>query len=383
MQQKMGGPFVPLPGEVINLLWQETHACFTTYIYMLNSFFVEHVLDLEGIWVGGRIHASRNEIIRKVSKSRGNFRRNIWPRWEKIGVAEIRDGGVFLPKLYKKADAYIQPLTMQKEIKELKAWQGQVIYDRQKENDKAEEMQNTIKKLLELTHLTGEPAEVITICRASQRPGSGLCEARTGPHRGPAVSLLGSDHRSKISLGDINKHISQFYKAIGQSRISGVVREKACGSWKRLQGEGYKPGEIIFALGWIPKHATEPLKHFGIVAHMIEEALKAGRKEDEKAETQQAAEDQRRQDQENRMSEQQEMEALQIYKDQLPEDERAELKREAVEMVSGMEGIKSDWIAPPLIKVTENDLIRKRGINLADFMPRADNQEEKHQPGGK
>ncbi len=346
---KMGGPFIPLPVEVIQLLESEHTSCLYRYVVMLSRFFVEEITDTEGIWVAGRISATKHQVAEKICKHHGHFYGVIWPLWEARGVIEVRDGGIYLPKYYKKGQAYIQPLMMQKEINALKSSQG--------------EMQATIQKLL---GILSEQREVISTPRASERPDPGVGTPGSGLSEASPLSLLCS-RVLKISLSAMNKLISEFYRSIGKKRIPVPVREKSIETFKELMKAGYKPGEIEFALLWIPENAEEPIKHFGIVPHMMEQALEAGRKELEAQEAERKKAELREEQERNRMDENQEREALEAYKLHLSEEKRAALREEALEILEAMPGIKSDMIVQALIDVQENTIIRKQGVDLTPF----------------
>lgn len=116
-RRRMAGPFVPLPGEIFDLLEGESAQCFKAYAYMLYAFFVEQDPDVEGEWVLGRIQATRAEIGRKLGRERSWFKDRIWPRLKELGlVRETEDGAVELPKLYKKAHQYLSPLQVTRQL---------------------------------------------------------------------------------------------------------------------------------------------------------------------------------------------------------------------------------------------------------------------------
>ena len=355
---KMAGPWIPLPEEVIFLLQEETATCMKSYVLMLAIFNVEEITDTEDIWVAGRIHATRYSIGQRADKSVSHFNNRIWPRWIEIGLAEIRDGGIYLPMLYKKGDSILQPAKIAQEMKELKI--------RQVQTEKA--IQNLLTALAESSEtgqITDKGRNVITTNPASGSPESGLPEAGSGlPEAGLHPFKVLRDQ--KISLSDVNKRISGFYRGIGQNRISGSVRDKANASFRRLLEEGYKPGEIAFALEWIPENATEPIKHFGIVAHMIDQAIEAGKAEMEKEEARKALEEKKQQEISDRDRELAERETLKEYKANLTEQERQELREKALEKLANTPGMKSDFIVEPLVEAMENNLIRSSGIMLSE-----------------
>ncbi|MFC1714814.1 hypothetical protein ACFL6S_14195 [Candidatus Poribacteria bacterium] len=125
-RQKMRGPFVSLPSEVIELLARHSEACLSAYAVMLNRYFVEQDPDVEGEWVLGRIRASLADIAQKIGKSKSWFHKRVWPTWVDVGVARQEGNVVELPMLYKKGEAYIAPLQTMRELSEVKANQARV-----------------------------------------------------------------------------------------------------------------------------------------------------------------------------------------------------------------------------------------------------------------
>lgn len=370
---KMAGPWIPLPEEIVFLLEKEAATCTLAYILMLVCFPVEEITDTEGIWVAGRIHVTRYRIAQRVDKSVGHFNSRIWPRWIAIGLVEIKDGGIYLPFLYKKGDSILQPAKIAQEIKELKTWQMKMAVKSAEMAVKSAEMEKTIQNLLtalaeppEPDEITDKGRKVISAFPASMRPETGSPEAGSGLIEAGlrGVTSLYSFKDRKISLSDANKLISAFYRAIGQNRISRPVRDKANATIRKLQIAGYLSGEIAYALHWIPENAKEPVEHFGIVPHMIEQAVAAGRKILAKEEADKALEEAEAKSQESRMSEQDERELLKKYKEGLPPEERDQLLKDALENLKNTPGIKSDYIVEPLVEAMENDIIRKSGVDL-------------------
>jgi len=364
---KIGGRWTGLPDEVVDILSQESLACGWTYVLMLRRCYVERIPDTPGLWIAGRIAVSRYEISKRVSKRKapgGNFNRNIWARWVEIGVVEMRDGGVYLPMLFKKGEEAFEPSAMLEQIDKLKSHQA--VRDIE-----FLEMQKTLTKFV---GLLSEGQDVIIARPASTRPESGLVEAGSGLVEA-GLSLL-IDLRRSLSLSDANKLISRFYRQIGQKRISKAVRDKAIISIRKLMNEGYRPGQIAYALEWVPEHATEEVKHFGIVPHMIDQAIEAGEKELAIQEARQALQEQREADERSRLSDLQESAALKNYKEQLPDQEREDLRERVVTKLVNTPGIKDEMMSEIVINAFENELIRETGVDLSEFMPPADSEEE-------
>ena len=367
---KMGGRFVPVPSEVIDLLTEESYVVFATYIKMLNHYFIERIFNTDGDWVAGRIQASKYELANAITKSRGNFNRSIWPRWEALGLAEIKDGGLYLPMLYKKADEYLQPQKVREEIKELQdeiARMRLVINDISPNSVKVENVKAIPDAPPDGSPRTvSEPiAESQGVSDGSPEAVSGLTEAVSGLTR--TVLSINRDQRDKITLPEINKMVTEFYRAIGRDRISKTVRDKAVASFKKLLEDGFTVGEIGYALEWIPKNSKEDVEHFGIVAHMIDQAVRHGRKQETSQEQMSKQQTQHDEMLKQREAEVQEREVFERYKGQLAEEERSNLRNEALLKLRGTPGIQPDMIIDALIGVTENALIRESQIDLAEF----------------
>lgn len=361
----MSGPFVPVPSEVIELLEEKTTpVCFQAYFLMINCFYVEEKTDTEGIWVAGIVHAKKSNIANRVSKSRGYFNETIWTRWESAGVVAIREGAVYLPMLYKKGEAFLQPLRMRKEIDGL--------------NTKQAEMEQTIQNLVTLLSETaGSHHDSVGLSEAKNVHSEaifGLSEA--SPHA--RVSILSGSRGLKITLSEINKLITMFYRKIGQTRIAKPVRDKAVATFRGLMKEGYKPGEIAYSLYWIPENATEKIQHFGIVPHMIDQAIESGNKELQAEEAKEMLRTERNREKESILTEQQERKALSNYKSSLSKTDRVELHDQAMESLRKIEGLKTDseFMSEVLVEAMENDIIRKSDVDLTKFGLEVDGESE-------
>jgi len=361
---KIGGRWTGIPDEVVDILSQESLACGWTYVLMLRRCYVERIPDTPGLWIAGRIAVSRYEISKRVSKSRGHFGTDIWPRWEEMGVVEMRDGGVYLPMLFKKGEEAFEPSAMLEKIDTLQSQQAA-------SNIEILELRKTLTKFVQLL---SEGRNVITAETIPEGSDYDPPEAGYGLS-GIASSLL-IDLTISLSQRDANKMVSRFYGEIGQKRISRGLRDRAIASIKKLMKEGYRPGQIAYALEWIPKNATEEVKHFGIVPHMIDQAIEAGEKELAILEARQAVQEQREVDERSRLSDQQESAALENYKDQLPDQEREDLREKVVTKLQNTPGIKDEMISEIVINAFENELIRETGVDLSEFMPPPDDEEE-------
>jgi len=353
---KMAGPFIPLPKEVIDLLSQEKGKSLQYYVIMLSECYLQTVEDTDTEWVGARINNSQRDIMSKIGGG-SNVRLTVFPRWEELGLVERVDGGFYLTRYYRKGDAYIQPLKMQKEIGELRQAHGET-------KNRQIEMEKTIQHLLDLL---SNRREVISAPRASQRRDSRLPEARSAPPRGAATSLL--SHRSKkITLSVMNKVISIFYAGIGKSRISSVERNASQKGFRSLQKDGFSAYEIAFAVDWTikPGRVTEKMRSFGIISSTIGEAVEQLNKLEEKADREEVAAQNEVSDAERRENEAAEKELMLSTKDAMPQEDRAALRDQALEALREMGVYNEDMITDILIGIQENQILRERSGSSTD-----------------
>lgn len=155
------------------------------------------------------------------------------------------------------------------------------------------------------------------------------------------------------------------------------MRDKAIASIKELGKAGYLPGEIAYALHWIPENAKEPIEHFGIVPHMIEQAVAAGRKILSAEEAKEAEKTAAAEVQTDRASEEDERNRLARYKEALTPEKRTQLHAAALKKLREMRGVKSEFITEVLVDIMENDLIRQSGADTRqEDIESADNASE-------
>ena len=343
---KMGGPWRPLPKEVVDLLDKESNACLVAYVRLITYFRVEHDTSAEGEWVGGRVHAGKWQIGERVCPASRYFYRHIWPVWVKAGVAEMRDGGIYLTKLYKKGDSYYQPLRLRQDMDELREVFGTMKLEQG-------EMQTAIGDLL---RLLGRSQTVVESTEREEEPGEAVAEQE------PQTPLekLRSDN-TRIAAKEIDIMVTAFYKSLGITRIAGPVRTKGNRTIRALLAEGYKPGEIEYAILWTIENATEPVKHIGILPHTIDQAIEAGQKEVEIVQVRAARESAEDQVKRERKAEQEQREAFADYKAALPKEDRDGLRAEAMERLENTPGIKTNMIVEALVSAMENEILRKSG----------------------
>ena len=160
--------------------------------------------------------------------------------------------------------------------------------------------------------------------------------------------------------------ITEFYKGIGQSRISKEKSERAENDLKELLDDGFSQEEIEFAVKWTIENSKEKPYDFSIIKHTIGQA-RAVKKEVEEKEAKRLEEERlkaQHQKEENRKAE--ELARIKTYRDDLPSDQRVELRKKALEVIRKMDGVKEEFVTESFIESQENEIIgRKLGISLS------------------
>ncbi len=340
---KMAGPFVPLPKEVIDLFDTEPGASLAYYVKMLSKCYLEIVEETGTQWVGALVHHSQRDITKKLGGSQ-HIRYRLIPRWVKVGVLEIQpDGSIFLPMYYKKSDAYIQPLKMQKEINNLKEVFGV-------QQVKQTEMENTITNLLDL--LSNRRVD-----HTSPRARSGLATRAAG-------SLYSIDLK-RSSLSVMNKVISIFHSGIGQKQISGSVRGNSIKVFQKLEKEGFTPYQIALAVDWtiIPENVSAKIRSFGIIATTISQAIAAMEQAEEKELQAEEVVQLEAAKKSGQLDEAAERERLDQVRESMPAKELTDLKAAALAELDNLGIYDKGMISQVLITIQENQILRKREID--------------------
>jgi len=163
----------------------------------------------------------------------------------------------------------------------------------------------------------------------------------------------------KYSIKNNNKNtlspdqlIGTFYKGIGQERISKKKRESALAIAKELQEGGFKAEDIEYAIKWTIKNAKEKPYDFAILNHTIGQAIVDKEKEQKREEIQQeiVAEQE---------SLEQEADAMRERKEDMPKNERRQLREQALNEIKADRNIKADFITEPLIESKENEILKR------------------------
>jgi len=159
--------------------------------------------------------------------------------------------------------------------------------------------------------------------------------------------------------------ISNFYKGIGQSKISKTKRERAENIFSDMIADGFNPEDIQLAVDWTLQNAKEKPYDFSIIQHTIGQAM--AMKEEAEAKEAKRREEERIAAQERAEEEVREREAAKIiaYKEGLSTDESARLREKAEAELSNSGQFKEEFITEYLIKAKENDLIKDR-LELAN-----------------
>lgn len=340
---KMSGPFVPIPGEVFDLLKNETPMCFKVYAYMLNAFFVEEDFDVPGDWVLGRIRASKRDIAAKLGIDWSWFWQKLWPILEKLGLIRESQGIIELPKLYKKAEQYLVPAELKRQYNALR----EEIY----------ELREMLNGLLANQNQSSKPGNVDNW--EGKPPKLGGKTSQTGRENLPPrarESLSGSRFKKDLSL----RAISDFYTSIGQKKISEKKRERGLEIYEKLREDGFTAEQIQFAVEWTVKNATEDLYDFSILEHTIGQAMTEMAKEEKRQERRErreleAAERERREGEEEA-----ERRRVLEYKESLGPAERKQLRSEAEQEIKESGQFKDEFIDDFILEVRENQILRRR-----------------------
>lgn len=355
--QKMAGPWIPVAGEVIDLLANENHASLKFYVVMLKECHLEQKEDTDTEWVGATIHLSERTIISKLGNS-GHLRDKIFPRWEALGLLDRSDGKFYLPMYYKKGDAFLQPSRVLREMNSIRQVMGTMQKNHTTMEEKATTMEETIKNLVAIIN---KQQGVIQIPRAGHRREMHRSPVQNAPVTGAAVSLL-STKEKKISLSVREKIITIFYNGIGKDRITKREREKSLQVFQNLLDQDFTGYEIAFAVDWSITKGNIPvaLRSFAVLdsvignaIHFLEEAQAREEHAQELLQEQEA--DLMTKEQEEELKEQ-----IDGMKAGMTQAQRQELREEATEALMSIDGFNEDLISDLLIGIQENQILRQQ-----------------------
>lgn len=152
--------------------------------------------------------------------------------------------------------------------------------------------------------------------------------------------------------------VSNFYRGIGQKRVTKAKREKAEECIKELLDEEFSLEDIQFAVQWTLDNSKEDIYDFSIIKHTVGQAI-ANR---EKLETEKVRKLKKekiaRQEEEAERRKEEERAELRVHKDELSKGEREGLRKRAMDEIRKMEGIKSQFITDMLIEARENEILK-------------------------
>ena len=152
--------------------------------------------------------------------------------------------------------------------------------------------------------------------------------------------------------------ISEFYKGIGQKRVTKIKRERAEKCIEELLNERFNLEDIQLAIQWTLKNSKDDLYDFSIIKHTIGQAIadrekleaEKGRKLEKEKIAIQEKEAERRSEEE--------LAKLRAHKEELSKGERTELLKKAMDEIAKMEGVKKEFVTPTLIEAKENEILR-------------------------
>jgi hypothetical protein len=342
MPSKIGGPFVPLPREVISILATEKDASMKKYILMLSECFIQEVVDEEGEWVHGLIAMSKNRLAQKIGAGRGHFFSTMFPRWQELGLVgatgEFDNGkknedGIRLLMYYRKGDHFQMPLPVRKEINLLR------------------------KQLYQMEELVRSLTEI---------PGTG----------NPEGNVVISDNEEETPLDLCSSDlIDQFYNGIGQDRISPTKRRQAGAIIAELRHE-FSLEEISRAITWTlegAKGKDQDVHSFAIIEHTIGQALAAIESEKERTILEAEHDKEEREHADKVEEEQKAREAIDRKLEALSDEERLKVEQEARAELSHVDGLTIYLMEenPFLIDVKIREILRRE----LDAEPETDGEE--------
>jgi hypothetical protein len=174
--------------------------------------------------------------------------------------------------------------------------------------------------------------------------------------------LLDDSNFKKLSLSEI---ASNFYKGIGQTKISKNKKEKAEKDIDELLNDNFSVEDVEFAVEWTLKNSTEKIYDFSIIKHTIGQATaekrkieeqKARKLNEEKMVSKKLEEENKRND---------EFAKIKAYKEAMTKKDRDDLHKKAEFEIRNCGKYREEFITDLLIETKENELIGKElGIEL-------------------
>ena len=196
------------------------------------------------------------------------------------------------------------------------------------------------------------PAERLMNAESTSR-GANL----EGANIKPIKNNIKDNFKNTLSLCDI---IFNFYRGIGQKKVTKAKREKAEKCIEELLNEEFNLEDIQFAVQWTLENSKEDIYDFAIIKHTISQAIV----DKEKREAEKARKLEREKmvlkDQESERRNEEEIAKLRAHKEELSKEERTELRKKAMDEIEKMEGVKKEFITPILIEAKENEMLKAK-----------------------
>lgn len=365
-RRRMAGKFYVIPFEVHDLLDEMKPACRTIYTTILRHVFIEE----EGWdqpdekWVSGVFRVESGHLLVWSGISKRHFYR-CWGELIEAKLVEIvrnvnnaangsQPRSYSLPHFKKKADV---GLTVE-EIKQLASRQDY--------------LQDELDRIIELLGPTlGDTQGVKTDIDGSkptdsQRSGTDFKGSKS--RSGGSNTRSGGSPRARVSDfsppredtdHSLMEIVNAFYASVGQEKISDEKRKKGIGFAKELRKEGFTPEQIAFAAQWTVKNAKETPYEFAMIKHTIGQALAARKKEEAASQALEKQDEKIREEEQKRKEEEREAEKIEGIKLSMGEEDRSELRAQAIEELK-KSGAKESFINKIVIGVKENEILRRR-----------------------
>ncbi len=154
--------------------------------------------------------------------------------------------------------------------------------------------------------------------------------------------------------------IGDFYKKVGQSKITREKRERAEINIQELLAESFSPEDIQFAVEWTLENAKEKPYDFSMIKHTIGQAMA----EKEKVEAVKARKAKRAKEAKQKKAEEEKQKAqeelIKNHKEGLSKRERTKLRKMAEAEIRDSGQFKAEFITEHLIEAKENEILAKK-----------------------
>ena len=161
--------------------------------------------------------------------------------------------------------------------------------------------------------------------------------------------------------------ISDFYKGIGQTKISKSKKEKAENNIVELLNDSFSIEDVEFAVEWTLKNTTEKIYDFSIIKHTIGQAVAEKKKIDnqkaKRLEIESVASEKQKEEERGAR----ELAKIKAHKETMNPKDRANLHKRADAEIRNSGKYREEFITEILIESKENELIGKElGIELSE-----------------